>query len=124
MVEKARELAKKAMESLYDGVCTITEYQDAKDPATKRVTQGENITLSDQPCHVSVKSIPAAKQTDAGASINQVVKLFIAPDLKIEPGSKITVVQQGRTSEYQSSGIPAVYATHQEIELESLKEWA
>jgi hypothetical protein len=42
----------------------------------------------------------------------------------VKPGSKLTITQNDMTTEYQSSGKPAFYSTHQEIVLELFKGWA
>ena len=52
------------------------------------------------------------------------VKLFIAPEINVMPGSKIVVTQKGRTTEYKNSGEPAIFDTHQEIMLVKFKGWA
>ena len=57
-------------------------------------------------------------QTGTAATISQGVKLFVSSDITIKPGSMLTVTQNGVTTEYTSSGVPAVYPTHQEIMLE------
>lgn len=63
------------------------------------------------------KEIRASIQT-------QTVKLFLKPEKIIEPGSKITVTQNGVTTDYASSGKPAVYETHQEVILELKEKWS
>lgn len=50
--------------------------------------------------------------------------MFVSPDVTIKPGSMLTVAQNGVTTEYTSSGVPAVYPTHQEIILELSDKWA
>ena len=52
------------------------------------------------------------------------MKLFIAPDIEVKSGSKITVTQNGVTAEYSASGEAAVYESHKEIMLELWKGWA
>jgi len=54
----------------------------------------------------------------------QSVKLFISPGVVIKEGSKITVSREGMEFVYASSGVPALYPTHQEIMLELFKGWA
>lgn len=122
-LNKAMEKARSAIESMYDGKTTISEYVPKKDPVTKRTTNQEAEIIKDQPCHLIFKSVPNAKETDTGTGLSQVVKLLIAPELNIKPGSKITVTQKGRTVAYKNSGMPAVYRTHQEITLELFNGW-
>ena len=54
----------------------------------------------------------------------QSVKLFLPSAIVIKEGSKITVSREGREFVYASSGVPALYPTHQEIMLELFKGWA
>ena len=46
-----------------------------------------------------------------------VATLFLDPSIEIKPGSKITVNHMGRIYKFEKSGIPAIYPTHQEIEV-------
>lgn len=123
-VAAARKAARKAIESTYEGVCSIVEYKAVTDGETK-ITRHEEITvLEKQPCKLSFEKLNAVVQTDTAAAISQGTKLFISPEITINSGSKIVVVQNGVTGEYSASGIPAVYASHQEIMLEQFKGWA
>lgn len=116
--------ARQAKESLYDGICTITEWQKVQ-KENKSTGFQEVIVLTDQPCRLSFKTINSTQQTETGASaVTQVTKLFLAPEIKVKPGSKLTVTQNGVTTEYKNSGEPAVYSTHQELILELFKGWS
>lgn len=114
---------RQAVEKLYKGLCTVTEYQTYTKP-NKATGYREVDVLTDQPCRLSFGTVPAAEQTGGGTTLQQTVKLFVAPDVIIKPGSKITVTQNGVTADYCRSGEPAVYATHQEITLELWRGWA
>lgn len=124
MFDKARNQARKAIELLYEHNCTIVEYQKVKDSVTKITGQKEVIVLENQSCKLSFSSIKGANQTESAAIAVQVVKLFIAPEITIKPGSKIIVTYNGITESYKNSGVPARYSTHQEIVLELFKGWA
>ena len=121
---KARKLARQALESLYKGTCTVYEYQSVKDPITKITSTEEVVVLIDQPCKLSFKNITSVNQLDNVPNISQGVKLFIAPDIVIKAGSKITVTQNGVTTDYVRSSKPAVFSSHQEIILELYKDKA
>lgn len=84
----------------------------------------EVVALEGQPCRISFSKISQVVQNEVAASTTQGIKLFLSPDVIIQPGSKITVTQNGVTTDYISSGVPAVYATHQEIMLELFERWA
>ena len=117
-LEKAKRQARKAIESMYDGVCTISNYQNIEDPITFVTELNEVEVIKDQPCRLSYSSIPSTTQTDTINAVSQSIKLFIAPEVNIPAGSKIVVTQNGRTTVYKNSGQPAIYSTHQEINLE------
>lgn len=113
-----------AIESQYIGKCTITEYKPATDPMTKVTKHSPDDVLTDQPCRLSFKNITTTNQTTTAATITQITKLFIAPEIIIKPGSKITVFQNGVTCEYKNSGKPAMYSSHQEVILELFQGWS
>ncbi len=123
-IERARQAARKAQESLYNGCCTVTEWREVKDP-NSHITRDEEVTvLENEPCRLSFETIKPAVETDTVAKLSQGVKLFISPDVEIKAGSKIVVTQNGVTGEYSASGVPAIYSTHQEIMLELYNEYA
>jgi len=124
-VQKARARARAAFEAAhYDGLCTVTERQEVTDERSHLTTHRDVVVIQDQACHLSFETITAANQSGSAAEITQITKLFIAPDVTIKPGSKITVVQSGTTGDYTRSGVPAVYDTHQEIILELFERWS
>lgn len=129
MLQKAQMVnalnaARKAIESTYTGVCAIVEYGNKTDSETKVTRQEEKTVCENQPCKLSFESLNAVIQTDTAASASQGTKLFIAPEVKINSGSKIIVEQNGVKNEYSASGEPAVYTSHQEIMLELFRGWA
>lgn len=121
-LEKARKAHRKAVEMLYEGHCTVTEYESYVKP-NKATAHREVIALEDQPCRLSFSSFPAAEKGENAANKQQSIKLFLAPEVRVKPGSRITVTQNGVTQDYCRSGESAVYATHQEINLELWKGW-
>ena len=114
--------ARKAVEGRYKGLCDILEKRKVKDEVTKATILKDIAVLSNQPCRLSYSSSGTANQTDTVSNIEQTIKLFIAPGIKIAPGSKLRITQNGTTTDYISSGVPAVYETHQEVSLELEKE--
>ena len=114
---------RKAIESTYIGQCTITEHQKVKKENGSIIFK-EVVVLSEKPCKLSFEKIANNNQTNSAAILIQTTKLFIAPEIQIKPGSKITVVQNNVATEYKSSGEPAMYQTHQEIMLELFKGWS
>lgn len=117
-VQAAQKAARKAIEDTYTWLLKVMEYQSVKDPVTHITRNEKVVVLENQPCKLSFETITTAIQTEAAATISQAVKLFVSPDVTIKPGSMLTITQNGVTMEYTSSGVPAVYPTHQEIMLE------
>ena len=120
---------KAAVESLYSGTCTVTATTPTFDESTKQTTHTETTLFTNQPCRLSFISAPPSDKlvsfsnnlihsdTPRAHFVDQQIKLFIDPALDIPPGSKISVTQNGLTQYFKSSGAPAVYSSHQEIEL-------
>lgn len=113
---------RKAIESLYEGVCTITGSQAIT--VEDGTTEFEDVVIcTDQPCHLSFGS--SKTQTgEAATETTQEVKLFLAPEIIVPAGSKVVVNQHERTWEYKLSTVPVVYSTHQEISFSLKDRWA
>ena len=122
--KKALSQARKAVESLYDAKCTVIEYKNVTNEVTKQTKKQEVSEIIDQPCKLSFSSLKNSSQTDAGNEVKQVIKVFIAPELEINPGSKLVITNKGRTTDFKNSGKPAIFNTHQEIVLELFTGWA
>lgn len=123
MVKAAIKAARKAIESTYEGVLTVTEHQKVTDENTKLTNYQDVVVMENQPCHLSFETLNSAVQSESAAAVTQTTKLFVSPDFVIKAGSKITVTQAGVTADYTCSGIPAVYETHQEIIIELFERW-
>jgi len=123
-IRAAQGVARKAIEANYFGTLTVTEMKKEKDVKSKLTKTGPVVVLENQPCKLSFETLQATVQTDSAATATQITKLFVSPDVSIKAGSKITVTQNGVTTDYTHSGIPAVYPTHQEIVLELFERWA
>jgi hypothetical protein len=115
--------ARKAFESLYTGQCTVTEYQEYIKP-NKSTGHREVQVLEGQPCRLSFSNAKTTSPTETASQLVQTIKVFLAPEIRIAAGSKLTITQNGVTTEYKNSGEPAFYETHQEIMLELFKGWA
>ena len=127
---------KAAVETLYSGTCTVTATTPTFDASTKHTTNTETTLFTNKPCRLSFISAPPSDKlvsfsnnlihsdTPRAHLADQQIKLFIDPSLDIPPGSKISVTQNGVTSLFKSSGAPAVYSSHQEIELVRLDNFA
>ncbi len=115
---------RRAIERLYTGVCTVIEYGSFRDEASKITSQKERVVLANQPCRLSFEKTAPAAQGEQAAAVSQGVKLVLAPEVDVKPGSKIIVEQAGRQFTYAASGQAAVYSSHQEIVLSLWRGWA
>ena len=117
------QMVRAAIESLYDGKCTVTVRQEyEKDNGSTGFR--EVILIEDEPCRLSFSNTTSTKEGDVAASVSQVTELFIGPEVDIPPGSKITITQNGETVDYSKSGIKSKYETHQQIILQLWKRWS
>jgi len=96
-VRQAQIMHRKVIEETYDGVCTIYEQQPFEDPETLDTVFEEVQVQGDIPCHLSYSSAPAVTDNGTGAALTQTILLFMAPEMRIRPGSRIEVTQQGVT---------------------------
>ncbi|MEG2050895.1 MAG: hypothetical protein RR012_01195 [Oscillospiraceae bacterium] len=116
-------MARTAIESQYTDRCNIIEKVKSLKP-NKTTGFADSIVLQNQPCKLSFEKVSPTVQRESSALIVQSIKLFISPDVRVKPGSKISVTHNGITTDFQNSGEPALYATHQEIMLELFKGWS
>ena len=124
MLQKIKMVkARKAVESLYNGLCTISEYKKVK-KENKSTGFDEVVVLENQPCRMSYKTVNSTSQTDTVGTVTQAITVYLSPDILVKPGSKLTITQNDVTSEYKCSGKSAIYSTHQEIPLELFKGWS
>ena len=122
-IQAAQKAARKAIEVTYFGTLTVTE-RKKENERSKLTKDVEVVVLENQPCKLSFEKLQTTIQSDSAATITQVIKLFVSPDISINAGSKITVSQDNVTTDYTCSGVPAIYPTHQEIILELFKDFA
>lgn len=113
-----------AIERMYSGLCTVTVKKSHINKATGVTEFTERATVYDQPCRLSFSSKSASTANDGYNTVAQPVTLFIAPEIEIPAGSKITVTQNGKTTDYCRSGEGAVYVSHQEIALDLFEDYA
>lgn len=120
-------MVRRAIESFYTDRATVTIRQPYIKP-NKATGYKEFIVFQNQPCKLSfnyrTQSQLPTNKSDAAYTIEQIVKVFIAPECDIPPGSKITVIRNGKNYDYCQSGMPAIFTNHQEITLDTFQEWA
>lgn len=123
-IRQAQVPHRRTIEATYDGTCRIYGMRPVKDPGTKATRQEEALVRDGIACHLSYSSTAPAAGSDTVTAVAQTIKLFLAPEPVIPPGSRVEVTQQGRTESYAQSGKAAVYSSHQEIVLELWKGYA
>lgn len=114
---------REALEKTYDHTCDVIIKEEYTKPNHSTGFREKTI-LESQPCRISFSSVNEVEEKSKAANVLQSVKLFIAPEINIPPGSKIIVNRDGIESSFSKSGEPATYPTHQEISLTLWKEWA
>jgi hypothetical protein len=123
MVNKA---VRTALERLWQDRCSIFVYEEVTDPTTHLTDFEEKPLLQDQPCKLSFETL-SSTNGDEVATAQQVVKLFLSPDVEVPAGCKIVATRPNdveRTFTYARSGEPGVFSNHQEIMLEPFRRWA
>lgn len=115
------DFARKAIEAYYEGTADVTEEKLVKDPKTG-ISKPEQVdTLKGEPCRLSyITSYTSG--TNPLPEAQQLVKLFIAPEIEIGAGSRISIEQHGHRVTYRYSSHCARYCTHQEIWLKRLED--
>ena len=111
-----RDIQRQAIESLYEGLCSIVYRDEVEDPSTGVTTQVDKVIVENEPCRLSYDN-SNRMMNDIADRTKQDVTLFIRPELKIPAGSKITVTQHNVTHEFKNSGVPMVHYSHQEVPL-------
>ena len=117
---------RKALERLWKDRCSIFIREEVTDPVTHLTDFEEKPLLQDRPCKLSFETLTSTNG-DEVATAQQVVKLFLSPDVKVPAGCKIVVTRPNdmeRTFTYARSGEPGVFSNHQEIMLEPFRGWA
>ena len=122
MVDELKQ-ARESIQSMWTGICNIFWFKNSKNKYGTVVTEVKEL-YRNIPCRLSFKNISQTEQTESVAKTSQVVKLFIAPEVYVPPGSVIEVTQNGITRKYKHSGVSAVYTNHQEIILDVEQEKA
>lgn len=115
---------RKAIEMTYD--CTCDVIQEEKYKKENKSTGFKEIKIfENKKCKLSFETVTKDSKDDIKATIVQVTKLFIAPEITIKPGSRIEVTNVlGVKTIYKSSGQPGIHQTHQEIVLELDERYA
>lgn len=123
ILDKSRLKAKMAIEKLYEDTCNIYTYEKITEANTGITKQVKKIYLENISCRMSFSNFPSTTN-DEQAKLTQSIKLFLPSDIPIKAGSYVSIYRQGLITDYVCSGKPAIYKTHQEINLELYKDYA
>lgn len=117
-MKQAQKIHRQVLEQTYTGICQVSGTKSERDPKTKRTESKEVVLYEELPCRLSVGSTQVNTLGEETATVMKSIKVFLAPEVVISPGSKFIITQNGVTEQYKNSGKSAVYPTHQEIDLE------
>lgn len=113
---------KQAIESLYTGKATIYTAVHEKN-AHGAQDQSWDVLYEEIPCRLSYDR-KAANSQDTYGAVDQDVTLYCDPSYIIPAGAKVKVVQNGAERTYECGSDPAVYESHQEVELTAYRKRA
>lgn len=127
-----------ALSRLWSDRCTIWGKENYINSQTGRMEQREIVLIQNAPCRVSYGSLQPVSNTRGSASqriktslqslgassVKGQVKLFLAADTPVPPGSRVMITRNGRMEMYHLSGAPAVYSSHMEVPLVLEQNWA
>lgn len=108
-------------ERFYNSTATITQFKPKSGDInnTSVVVVAENV-----PCRVMYKSMTHAGESGTIGEITQVIRLYLSPEVVVKAGSRVLVTTNGVETAYACAGEPALYISHQEVELKLKDRWA
>ena len=120
--DKVVAKAKPYLEYMYQDTCTIIErHKVTNDDGSKGF---EEVTVQeDIPCRLSFQSNQIAGETQSASQLVQDIEVFMSNEISVKAGSKLIITHLGESTEYKSTGEPAIYNNHQELSLEIFKGW-
>ena len=117
----------KALRRFWTDRCDIYVKDGAADGQTGRTVFSEQKLHGDIPCKLSYRlsfeTVGAVRDVGDVTAAGQAVKLFLAPDILIPPGSRVVVKRGGQEMAFWRSGAPAVFDRHQEVRVERQERW-
>lgn len=121
--ERYLKARRKALERFYCGQMTVYADIEHTDPITHHTSFRPEPVLIDIPCRLS-KQTAGATRDENGPVAEETINVILAPEYKIPPGSVIEIKQHLKSGRYQQSGVPRIYADHQQIDLVVYEEHA
>jgi len=114
----------KTLSKLWQDRCDVYVSEPTEVPDTGRMILHERRLHQNIPCRISfrrgIEAMGILRDVeDAAIEAVQAVRLFLAPDIHIPPGSRIVVRRpNGSELRFCRTGVPAVFDAHQEIRME------
>lgn len=109
--------------ALYDGVGTIYASEPLAGESGWADGSCKTVLYEDIPCHLAFERNPEVG-SDLLGEVQAVCVLFCGAEYEIAPGSRVLVRQNGREYRLALTGLPRVYAVHQELRAALLSELA
>lgn len=107
---------------MYDGTCDVYVTQTVAD-ANGVERESESLLFKDIACNKTSESV--TQTTDGIVSeVAQKITLILDRQYQIPPGSRIVVTQWDETQEFENSGEPDYYLSHQEIPIKLIESKA
>jgi hypothetical protein len=121
-------MVRAALRRFWTDRCDIIVRESTVDAGSGRTVFAERRVHADLPCRVSFRlsfeTVSGVRDVgDAAVSAGQAVKLFLAPEVVVPPGSKIVVWRRGQEMVFARTGVPAVFEGHQEVRMERFTRW-
>lgn len=112
-----------AIKLFWKDKCTVIIKDKDTNLETHITGFSEKALIENAPCKLSFSTLSSTGEGNV-AAVAQSVKLFLSNEINVPAGSKIMVTRKGKTYIFQRSGLPGVFAYHQEMMLEPWKGWA
>lgn len=121
LTEGERLVMREEFEAMYCHRLNVYEEVEVTDEKT-HVTEFDTVlALSDIPCRVIEQSITPATEGEPARAEEQ-IKILLAPEIDIPPGSIVEVFFHGHSNKYKRSGQPYIKSDTQTITLEIYRE--
>lgn len=115
--EIERRTMRRELEMMYCDRLSIYQKREVTDPETHVTSFKEMLTKANIPCRVSEQNVGAASKGEP-ARAGKHIKVILAPEIEIAPGSVLLVSYHGHTGRFRQSGEPYYKSDTQTIELE------
>lgn len=109
--------------TVYDGLCTVYINEPRLTDSGWEAAGEYRELYREVPCHLSFEQAGNIAAKTPGEVLAR-GKVFLGAKYEIPPGSELSVKQCGREYRLGLSGLPRVYAVHQEIAVALAEELA